>query len=86
MTQEEAIELMTREGFQEKAEAEGKWRRACLTSAQLSSYFTGFQEIMKLREEYMKLKDEKFNIKEFNEKLLSHGSPPVKYLREILLF
>jgi uncharacterized protein (DUF885 family) len=34
----------------------------------------------------MKLKDEKFNIKEFNEKLLSHGSPPVKYLREILLF
>jgi len=86
MTQEEAIELMTREGFQERAEAEGKWRRACLTSAQLSSYFTGFQEIMKLREEYMKLKGEKFNIKEFNEKLLSHGSPPVKYLREILLF
>ena len=86
MSQEEAIELMTREGFQERAEAEGKWRRACLTSAQLSSYFTGFQEIMKLREEYMKLKGEKFNIKEFNEKLLSHGSPPVKYLREILLF
>jgi hypothetical protein len=40
-TQEEAIELMTREGFQEKAEAEGKWRRACLTSAQLSSLFYG---------------------------------------------
>lgn len=85
MTQEEAMDLMMREGFQEKAEAEGKWKRACLTSAQLSSYFTGFQEIMSLREEYMKKKGEKFNIKEFNENLLSHGSPPVKYLREILL-
>ncbi len=85
MTQEEALELMMREGFQEKAEAEGKWRRACLTSAQLSSYFTGFQEIMSLRNEYMKKKGEKFSIKEFNESLLSHGSPPVKYLREILL-
>ncbi len=85
MTQEEALELMMREGFQEGAEAEGKWRRACLTSAQLSSYFTGFQEIMSLRGEYRKMKGEKFNIKEFNESLLSHGSPPVKYLREILL-
>ncbi|CUT08466.1 Uncharacterized conserved protein, DUF885 familyt [Candidatus Kryptonium thompsonii] len=85
MTQEEALSLMMKEGFQERAEAEGKWRRACLTSAQLSSYFTGFQEIMALRDEYMKLKGDKFNIKEFNENLLSHGSPPVKYLREILL-
>ncbi|MEN3038431.1 MAG: DUF885 domain-containing protein [Candidatus Kryptonium sp.] len=85
MTQEEALDLMMREGFQERAEAEGKWRRACLTSAQLSSYFTGFQEIMALRDEYMKLKGEAFKIKEFNESLLSHGSPPVKYLREILL-
>ncbi len=85
MTQEEALSLMMKEGFQERAEAEGKWRRACLTSAQLSSYFTGFQEIMSLRDEYIKLKGEKFNIKEFNESLLSHGSPPVKYLREILL-
>ncbi|CUS97336.1 DUF885 domain-containing protein [Candidatus Kryptobacter tengchongensis] len=85
MTQDEALDLMMREGFQERAEAEGKWKRACLTSAQLSSYFTGFQEIMALREEYMKLKGDKFNIKEFNENLLSHGSPPVKYLREILL-
>ncbi|MCX7763048.1 MAG: DUF885 domain-containing protein [Candidatus Kryptonium sp.] len=85
MTQEEALDLMMREGFQERAEAEGKWRRACLTSAQLSSYFTGFQEIMALRDEYMKLKGENFKIKEFNESLLSHGSPPVKYLREILL-
>lgn len=85
MTQDEALDLMIREGFQERAEAEGKWRRACLTSAQLSSYFTGFQEIMSLRDEYKRKKGEKFNIKEFNESLLSHGSPPVKYLREILL-
>jgi uncharacterized protein (DUF885 family) len=85
MDREEALELMIREGFQERAEAEGKWRRACLTSAQLSSYFTGFQEIMDLRRKYMEMKGDKFNLKEFHENLLSHGSPPIKYLREILL-
>ena len=32
MTEDEAMELMMEEGFQEEGEAAGKWRRACLTS------------------------------------------------------
>ena len=39
----EALELMTRRGFQEEGEAVGKWRRALLTSAQLSTYFVGLR-------------------------------------------
>ncbi|UCB51537.1 MAG: DUF885 domain-containing protein [Candidatus Zixiibacteriota bacterium] len=85
MTEEEALELMIDEGFQERSEAEGKWVRASLTSTQLSTYFVGFQEIMDLERAYREKVGEDFSQKEFNHKLLSYGSPPVRFLREIIL-
>ncbi len=85
LTQEEAIKLMTQGGFQERSEAEGKWVRACLTSTQLSTYFVGIQEILDLEKDYKERMGERFSQKEFNQKLLSHGSPPVRFLREIIL-
>jgi hypothetical protein len=85
MTKEEAIRLMVEEGFQERSEAEGKWVRASLTSTQLSTYFVGFQEIMDLERAYREKVGDDFSQKEFNHKLLSYGSPPVRFLREIIL-
>jgi uncharacterized protein (DUF885 family) len=85
MTKDQAIALMTEQGFQEKSEAEGKWVRACLTSTQLSTYFVGFQEIMDLEKAYREKVGENFSQKDFNQKLLSHGSPPVRFLRELIL-
>jgi uncharacterized protein (DUF885 family) len=41
MTEEEALDLMVRGGFQEESEARKKWDRARLTSTQLSTYFVG---------------------------------------------
>ena len=85
LSEEEALKLMVEGGFQEISEAKGKWKRARLTSTQLSTYFVGFQEIQDLERDYRRLKREGYSQKEFHEALLSHGSPPVKYLREILL-
>jgi uncharacterized protein (DUF885 family) len=85
MTEKEAMSLMTKEGFQEEREAAGKWKRANLTSAQLSTYFVGFQEIWDLREAYKKKMGDKYSLKDFNETFLSHGSPPVKYIRELMI-
>ncbi|MBI1804120.1 MAG: DUF885 domain-containing protein [Ignavibacteriae bacterium] len=85
MTEQQAMDLMTKEGFQEEREAAGKWRRANLTSAQLSTYFVGFQEIWDLREAYKQKMGDKFSLKEFHEKFMSFGSPPVKYIRESML-
>src|SRR5215467_8409795 len=45
MTREQAMALMTGQGYQEEGEAAGKWRRVLLTSAQLSTYFVGFTEV-----------------------------------------
>lgn len=85
MTERQAMALMMKDGFQEEREAAGKWKRANLTSTQLSTYFVGFQEIWDLREAYRKKMGDKFNLKEFNEMFLSFGSAPVKYIREVML-
>jgi uncharacterized protein (DUF885 family) len=81
---EAVIDLLVNGGYQEESEAEGKWVRAQLTSAQLSTYFTGLQEVLDLRDRYREMKGDDFSLKEFHAEILAHGSPAPKYLHEIL--
>lgn len=85
MPKEAALDLLTKEAFQQQAEAEGKWRRVTLSQVQLCSYFTGYTEIYNLREELKKQQGKDFNLKQFHEKFLSFGSAPVKYIKELML-
>jgi len=85
MSKQDALKLLTREAFQQQAEAEGKWKRVSVTSVQLDSYYTGYKEIIDLREAYKKKMGDKYKLKEFNEKFLSYGSSPVKYIKEAML-
>lgn len=80
----DAMNLLTREAFQQQAEAEGKWRRVSLSQVQLCSYFTGYTEIYDFREEVKKQMGDTFNLKQFHEKFLSYGSAPVKYIKELM--
>jgi len=85
MPKQQAITLLTHEAFQQPAEAENKWKRVSVTSVQLDSYYTGFKEIMDLREEWKAKQGDKYNLKEFNEKFLSYGNAPVKLIRDAML-
>jgi uncharacterized protein (DUF885 family) len=85
ISKDKAVGMLQREGFQEKAEAEGKWLRATLSQVQLSSYFTGYTEIHALREELKKRDGQSFDLKAFHEQFLSYGSAPVKFIRELML-
>ena len=85
MTREQAMQLMTHTAFQQEREAAGKWVRASLGSTQLLSYFTGYSEHMALRDEAKKREGAKFDLKRYNDALLAHGSPPVRYVRALLL-
>ncbi len=85
MSKQDAIKLLVHDAFQQQAEAEGKWKRVSVTSVQLDSYFTGYKEIMDLREAYKKKLGDKYKLKDFNEKFLSYGSAPVKYIKEAML-
>ena len=84
MTEDEAMKLMMEEGFQEEGEAAGKWNRARLSSTQLSSYFVGNLEINDIRRDWEAEHGPITDMKAFHDRLLSYGSPPAKYVRELM--
>lgn len=85
MTQEEAMKLMIEGGFQEEREAAGKWVRAQLSSAQLSTYFVGYQEHAALRAEIEATWGDEFTLRRYHDQVLSYGSPPVRFARALIL-
>ena len=85
MTRDQAMKLMVEGGFQEEREAAGKWVRAQLTSAQLSTYFVGVQEHIEMRKAVEEAWGEDFTYRRYHDKALSFGSPPVKYVRALIL-
>ncbi|GAA5525743.1 hypothetical protein Maes01_02315 [Microbulbifer aestuariivivens] len=80
-----ALDLMVRQGFQQQAEAMGKWRRATLSQVQLTSYYAGYADILALREEMKAKLGDDFDLKTFHEKFLSYGNAPVPVIRELML-
>jgi len=85
MTRDEAMKLMVEGGFQEEREAAGKWIRAQLTSAQLSTYFVGYQEHIEMRAAVERAWGDEFTLRRYHDHVLSYGSPPVKYVRALIL-
>jgi uncharacterized protein (DUF885 family) len=84
MSEDQAMALMTERGFQEEGEAAGKWRRACLTSAQLSTYLVGMLEVMDIRHDFEDRAGDKFDLRKFNDLLLSRGSIAPRHIRALM--
>ena len=84
MNEKEAMDLMMKEGYQQEGEAVAKWKRARLTSAQLSTYFVGVTEHLDLRDRAKAKAGASFDQKKYNDQVISYGSPPVKYVRELM--
>ena len=84
ISREAAMKLMIESGFQEEREAAGKWTRAQLTSAQLPVYFVGALEHLALRAEAEQRLGAAFSVHDYHDKVLSYGSPPVRFARELM--
>lgn len=84
MTRDQAMELMQQGAFQAEREAAGKWVRANLSSVQLLSYFTGYEEHRMLRAEAEQRWGKAFTLRRYHDTVLSFGSPPVKYARALM--
>ncbi|MEP1741706.1 MAG: DUF885 domain-containing protein [Kangiellaceae bacterium] len=82
--QQQGLDLLMNQAFQERTEAEGKWRRATLSQVQLTSYFNGYAEIYEFREEVKKKLGERFNLKEFHNEFLSYGNAPVPIIKRLM--
>ena len=85
MSREDAMHLMMHDTFQQEREAAGKWIRAQLTATQLPTYFVGAQEHMALRVEAQQAWGKEFTLKHYHDAVLAYGSPPVRYVRELML-
>ena len=84
MSRDEAMRLMTVEAFQQEREAAGKWVRAQVSSAQLPTYFIGWQEHHALRQEAERRWSQGFSLKRYHDAVLSFGSPPARFAGQLL--
>ncbi|GAA4791876.1 DUF885 domain-containing protein [Lysobacter hankyongensis] len=84
-SKEQAMELMVKRTFQQEREAEGKWVRAQLGSAQLPTYFVGVQEHFDLRRAMEAKLGKDFKLKAYHDQVLSYGAPPVRFVRAMML-
>ena len=85
MTEKEAMDLMTRDTFQERVEAEAKLRRARLSSCQLPSYFVGWNAWRRLRRDVEAARGSSFDLRAFHDDVLARGAIPLDALRTLVL-
>ena len=84
MTDEQALDLMTRQCFQEKEEATGKLQRAKLSSVQLPTYFTGWRQWWLIRKAVEAKEGAGFRLAGFHERALKAGAVPLPALQRIM--
>ena len=84
MTEQQALDLMMNDTFQEKEEATGKFQRAQLSSCQLPMYFIGWRGWLDTREQYKKSKGSAFQLQQFYDAALKESSVPLPALGALL--
>jgi uncharacterized protein (DUF885 family) len=83
MTEDEAMRLMQVRGHQEEGEAVGKWRRAQLTSCQLSTYYVGYIAMNDIVLD-LRAANPGWSDRQVHDAVLAHGTPPPRHLRTLL--
>jgi len=84
MTDQQAMDLMLNQTFQEKEEATAKLQRAALSSAQLPCYFVGWKGWHQVRADYEKAHVGTFNLSAFHERALEESAVPLPVLDRLL--
>jgi uncharacterized protein (DUF885 family) len=85
MTDQQALDLMTKEAFQTQAEADGKLLRAKLSSTQLPTYYVGLREWLKVRQAYQSKAGANFDMLKFHDLVLDQGPLPVPIVGKIVM-
>jgi uncharacterized protein (DUF885 family) len=85
MTDEQALDLMTKDAFQTQAEAEGKLVRAKLSSTQLPTYFVGLREWLAFRKKYQAAAGENFDMLKFHDLVLDQGPLAVPVVEKLVM-
>jgi uncharacterized protein (DUF885 family) len=84
MTEQQALDLMINETYQEKEEATAKYQRAQLSSVQLPTYFVGWRAWLATRDDYKKAKGSSYQLAQFHERSLKAGPMPLGELGRLI--
>ena len=84
MTDAEALDLMTKDTYQEMEEATAKLQRAKLSSCQLPTYYAGYKGWLAVREHFKATHGDAMSLKQFHEAALREGAVPLPVLDELL--
>jgi uncharacterized protein (DUF885 family) len=84
MTDQQALDLMTQNTYQEMEEATAKLQRAKLSSCQLPTYYAGYKGWLAVREHSQAKHGAAFSLKEFHESALRQGAVPLPVLDRLL--
>ena len=84
MTDQQAMDLMTKEAFQTQAEAEGKLTRVKLSSTQLPTYYVGVREWLAFRKKYQDAMGKNFDMQKFHDSALDEGPLPVSIVEQLM--
>jgi uncharacterized protein (DUF885 family) len=84
MTDQQALDLMINDTFQEQQEATAKLQRAQLSSCQLPTYFVGWRGWLDTHEEDKKRKGAAFQLSGFHDAALKESAVPLPVLAQLL--
>jgi uncharacterized protein (DUF885 family) len=84
MTDQQALDLMINETYQEKEEATAKLQRAQLSSCQLPTYFAGLKGWLAVKDHYQQQKGGGFSLRDFHERALKESAVPLPALDRLL--
>lgn len=84
MTDEQAMDLMENQAYQEHEEAVAKLQRAKLSSTQLPMYFLGWRDWLRVRDLAKQTQGAAFNLHDFHDKALKEGAVPLPVLARLL--
>jgi uncharacterized protein (DUF885 family) len=84
MTDQQAMDLMVHEGFQESEEAGAKLVRAKLSSCQLATYYAGFKGWLEVRDRFRQRHPGDYSLSGFNERALAEGAVTLPALDRLL--
>ncbi len=85
MTDQQALDLMINETYQEKEEATAKLQRAQLSSCQLPTYFAGLKGWLVVRDHYQQQKGAGFSLRDFHERALKESAVALPTLDRLLV-
>src|SRR5579864_9792187 len=84
MTLDQAKQFFVQEGFQTAAVADVETKRGTSDPTYLM-YTLGKLQILKLREDYRKMRGNDFSLQEFHDRLMQQGGVPLKIIRKAML-